>query len=514
MEFVGLIFFIWLMYVVMKYVYKVVFRVNNLSSKSRNLLSYFAIKPFIGIFSFLFGGLNRSGLMGSFEEGRFLKNSNSGLTIDGQNKKLSLKDSFNHMGIIARSGAGKTTTYIIPNILKLAETKNSMIITDLSGDLFLQTSGYLAKKGFKIYILDPENLDESISYNPLYYASSSVAIDQISETLIRSANSGTIRAEDKVWLDGAKNLISIFIKVLIKTGEFKYINLANIKHLINNFGMDGRGLDGFMYKYADEKTFNEWKGFVSGNPKTVLSYVSTANTALNPIGVNDNLEKLTLNHSINFKNFRDEKSVLYIKIPAQKQEQYSFLLNLFYRQFFDSMMEELPKKQDLPIFCLLDEFGNMNIPNFSTTITTIRKYKVSISIVLQDYSQLEHKYGKNESHTIINGGIAGKLFYGGADLQITSMLTQMLGTKYVNQVDELGNLHHTKEPVLSNAEIRTMKDNEALFIFSNKLPIKMKIKPFYEDYLLKNQTEMKPYKSPKSQIAPKVEYLDLVQFND
>jgi len=357
-------------------------------------------------------------------------------------------------------------------------------------------------------------LDESISYNPLYYASSSIAIDQISETLIKSANSGEIRAEDKVWLDGAKNLISIFIKTLIKTGEFKYINLANIKHLINNFGTDGRTLDSFIYKYADEKTFNEWKGFVSGNPKTVLSYVSTANTALNPIGVNDNLEKLTLNHTIHFKNFRKEKSVLYIKIPAQKQEQYSFLLNLFYRQFFDSMMEELPTKKDLPIFCLLDEFGNMNIPNFSTTITTIRKYKVSISIVLQDYSQLEHKYGKNEAHTIINGGVAGKLFYGGADLQITNMLTQMLGTKYVNKVDELGNLHHIKEPVLSNAEIRTMKDNEALFIFSNKLPIKMKIKPFYEDYFLKSQTGISPYKTSKKQVLYKVEYLDISKFNE
>ena len=178
------------------------------------------------------------------------------------------------------------------------------------------------------------------------------------------------------------------------------------------------------------------------------------------------------------------------------------------------MMEELPKKSDLPIFCLLDEFGNMNIPNFSTTITTIRKYKVSISIVLQDYSQLEHKYGKNESHTIINGGIAGKLFYGGADLQITNMLTQMLGTKYVNQIDELGNLHHIKEPVLSNAEIRTMKDNEALFIFSNKLPIKMKIKPFYEDFLLKSYTQLKPYVTEKNQIKSKVEYIDLAKYND
>ena len=149
MEFLGLIFFIWLMYTVMKYVYKTIFRINTMSSKSGNFLSHFALKPFLGIFSFLFGGLNRSGLMGNFEERSFLRSSHKGLVIDGQNKRLSLKDSFNHMGIIARSGAGKTTTYIIPNILKLAESKNSMIITDLSGELFNGTSGYLKRKVLK-----------------------------------------------------------------------------------------------------------------------------------------------------------------------------------------------------------------------------------------------------------------------------------------------------------------------------------------------------------------------------
>ncbi len=42
----------------------------------------------------------------------------------------------------------------------------------------------------------------------------------------------------------------------------------------------------------------------------------------------------------------------------------------------------------------------------------------------------------------------------------------------------------------------------------------MKIKPFYEDFLLKSQTDIKPYKSPKSQVSDRVEYLNLAQFDD
>jgi len=492
----------------MKYILKLLFGASVMTHNSNTIFSHFALKPLRGIFGFLTGSSNK-GMMGHFEERRFLNFSNKGLVLDGQNKRLSEKESFNHMGIIARTGGGKTTGYIVPNILKLALGNTSMIVTDLSGELYAKTSGFMAKRGFKIYVLDPEDLSTSIGYNPLYYVLSSIEIDEIAEILIKSANPGQTKTEDKMWLDGAKTFLTILIKVLVATKEYKYINLANVKHLINNFGEDGTNLDELIYKYADDKTFNEWKGFAGGNPRTVQSFVSTANTALNAIGVNDNLEKLTATHTINFKNFREEKSILYIRIPSQKQEQYGFLLNLFYKQFFNAMMQKLPSKKDLPIYCLLDEFGNMSIPQFSNTITTIRKYKVSISIVMQDFSQLEQRYGKSEAHTIINGGITGKLFYAGADLQITSMLTQMIGDKYTNVLDETGKVHHIKEPILSNAEIRTMKDNEVLLIYGNKLPLKITVKPYYKDFILNSYTKIKPIEKKASHRHTTIEYIDL-----
>ena len=492
----------------MKYVFKILFGTAIFTGTSKNVLVHFALKPIRGLFGFLTGS-SQKGLMGHFEQRNFLNFTNKGLILDGKDKRLSLKESFNHMGIIARTGGGKTTSYIIPNILKLASSNNSLIVTDLSGELYQKTSGYLKKQGFKIYVLDPENLNDSIGYNPLYYALNSIQIDEIADILIKSANPGQTKTEDKMWLDGAKTFLTILIKVLVATRDYKYINLANLKHLINNFGENGSNLDELIFKYADDKTFSEWKGFVSGNIRTIQSFISTANTALNAIGINDNLALLTSSHNINFKKFREEKSILYIKIPAQKQEQYSFLLNLFYKQFFNAMMEKLPSKKDLPIFCLLDEFGNMSIPNFSSTITTIRKYKVSISIVIQDFSQLEQKYGKSEAHTIINGGITGKLFFAGADLQITNMLTQMIGDKYTNILDEEGKVHHIKEPILSNADIRTMKDNEVLLIYANKLPLKMTVKPYYKDFLLNSYTKYKPVINNSSMSKNDIEYINI-----
>lgn len=68
-----------------------------------------------------------------------------------------------------------------------------MVVTDLSGELFEKTSGFMQSRGYKIYVLNPEILNESIRYNPMYYALDSVSIDEIAEILIKSANPKRVR---------------------------------------------------------------------------------------------------------------------------------------------------------------------------------------------------------------------------------------------------------------------------------------------------------------------------------
>jgi type IV secretory pathway TraG/TraD family ATPase VirD4 len=433
-------------------------------------------------------------MMTKREERKLFNGFNKGLLIDGQNKRLSVKDSFNHLAVIATTGAGKTTSYIIPNLLKLASENNSMIVTDLSGELYQKTSGYLKSKGFKVLVLDPENLEESMGYNPLYYANSPAAIDNLAEILISSSNNGEVKAEDKIWVHGAKTIISILIKTLLRSGNHRYINLANVRFLLNFFGENGANIDDVIKYYADERLYAEWQGFRGGNLKTVQSFISTANVALNSIGINDNLALLTANHSVNFENLRKEKTIIYIRIPVQNQDQYSFLLNLFYKQFFDAMMSKLPTKKDLPVYCLLDEFGNMKIPKFQTIATSIRKFKVSLSIVLQDFSQLREKYGENDAKTILSGGITGVLFFSGADTEITEEVSKKIGKEYVNKVDDMGKVHLFHQDVLSPDEVRTMDDDQTIFVYKNKKPLRLKVKFYYDDFILNSYTKKPPCK--------------------
>ena len=505
MEFIALIIFIVIMFTVIKKAFEL-FGFAIFSTGSVTASKFNPLLKFGWILAKGFGSSN--GMMNERDQHKLFSTSNKGLLLDGKNKRLSLKNSFNHLALVSRTGAGKTTSYVIPNILKLAREKNSMVITDISGELYENTSGYLAENGYKIYVLNPEDIDESMGYNPLYYATDSTKIDELAGLLISSSKESNYSGKDAFWDNGAKSLISILIRVLMSMGDHRYINLANVRHLINNYGADGEALFPLIEKYADDKTYHEFRGFIKGNPTTTLSMVSSANIALSAIGINDNLEKLTTNHSIDFNKFREEKSAIYIKIPGQKQKQYRFLLNIFYHQFFSQMMEKLPTKKDLPIFCLLDEFGNMNLPNFDNTVTTIRKYNISLSLIFQDVAQIEEKYGKSNASTILNGGISSQLYFNGADLDTTEKLSKILGTREKITLDPNGNYHFKDKRVMESHEIRTIEDNEALFIMGNKKPLIIKFKPYYEDFMFKRYAKINSYKS-KSHMSMDIEYIDL-----
>ena len=241
---------------------------------------------------------NQTGMMDKSTESKIFKFNNKGLLLDGKNKRLSLKESFNHLAVVSRTGGGKTTAYVLPNIYKLANDNCSIVLTDLSGEIYEKTSGYLKSKGFKIYVLDPTDLKSSNMFYPLYYATSPSKIDKVAEILISSNQNSAISGDSKFWFNGAKSLISIIIKTLMNTQDHKLINLANVRHLINNYGREG--FDRFINDFADDKTYSEYQGFKAAPSTMQMSYLSTANTALSPIGINDDLEKLTASHNINF----------------------------------------------------------------------------------------------------------------------------------------------------------------------------------------------------------------------
>lgn len=420
----------------------------------------------------------------------YLHSGNDGLLLDGDSARLSQRESFQNVCVVAGIGAGKTTRYIIPNVLAQARKKCSLVVNDPKGEVFEATSGYMERSGFKVILIDPENLERSSRFNPLEEARNNIELEQVAEILVRSGAASS-NGKDDFWVQGAVRFVSLFIKVLKNAGlkNPELFNLHNLYYLFQNFGEDGKALDSFMSHYTvdpdnpgDETLWNEWKGLLTGNSEGVQSFVLNAITSLKSLS-NQNLARLTASSDINLEAMRDEKTIIYVVTPAQHAEYYSFLTSLFFRSIFNACMRKMPDRKSLPVFVLYDEFGHSTIPNFVSTANTIRGYKVSLSIILQSVSQLNARYGKDYADSI-KGGFKTYLTYSGSDPETTSFFESVIGKVRERQrsdFDEHTDTYREYNLINSN-EIRTIQEDQVLVVSGNKQPVMINTTAYFDHW--------------------------------
>ncbi len=427
----------------------------------------------------------------------YLNSRNTGLLLDGDQLRLSEKQSFQNVCVTARIGAGKTSRYIIPNVLDRARRRCSQVINDPKGEVFSATSRYMKQCGYKVILIDPENLDRSSYFNPFLEAKNDIELEQVAEILVRCGNP-TSSGKDDFWIQGAVRFVSLFIKCLKNAGEENpdHFNLHNLYYLFQNFGGDGLALDDFMARYSiipdnpsDQSLWNEWKGVLTGNKEGVLSFVLNAITSLKSLS-NQNIAKLTAKSDINLEDIRHEKTIIYLVTPAQHSEYYSFLTSLFFRSVFNACMRSMPQKGTYPVFILYDEFGHSTIPNFVSTANTIRGYEVSISIILQSISQLNSRYGHDYAKSI-QGGFNTYLTYAGADPETANFFENIMGRVRERQTKEFfDTTNEYREYNLMNAgEIRMLDSESVLVVSGNKQAIQIPATPYFENWKFKRQTK-------------------------
>lgn len=88
--------------------------------------------------------------------------------IDGRLMHI-FSEQENHVGVIAATRLGKTTSYAIPSILTNAKrrTKRSMIISDPKGELYRHTAQALRDEGYRVLLLNFRDYKHSERWNML-----------------------------------------------------------------------------------------------------------------------------------------------------------------------------------------------------------------------------------------------------------------------------------------------------------------------------------------------------------
>lgn len=128
--------------------------------------------------------------------------------------------------------------------------------------------------------------------------------------------------------------------------------------------------------------------------------------------------------------------------------------------------------QRLPIHLrmLLDEFANIGqIPEFETKVATIRKYEISVSIILQSLTQLQKMYKDNWAELIGNCDTTIYLG-GGADTVTTKWISELLGKETRAVMSETfgksasTSINRQGVELLSPSQIRTMEEDQCIVI--------------------------------------------------
>ena len=99
----------------------------------------------------------------------------------------------------------------------------------------------------------------------------------------------------------------------------------------------------------------------------------------------------------------------------------------------------------------------------------------------------------------LHGGCASQLYFSGMDIDTARMLRETLGEVSVETLLANGRFRKDKQPLMTSAAIRSMADNEVIYLYGNKRPMRLKLTPYYEQAELLRRTKT-AYKPPK--IAP------------
>lgn len=399
--------------------------------------------------------------------GILLSSRQKGFCLTGR-RNLSVKESYQNALCIGGTGTGKSSVILIPSLYSM---ESSFIIHDPSGELLKNCGGLLFQKVYDIVVINPANPSLSSRYNPLARANSSSEIQKVATMLIENAlGKGN---KDPFWTTQGVALLTILISIL-KKQDSQFQNLYNVRQLLNQLGANPEGVDAIFTEHADDVLFNEYKAFIKYDEKVVNGVIATCKSALQ-IFSDESVAHVTSSDNINFQDFRDKPVALFIQNSVADQKYYSVLTSIFFEQFFAYILGRFPKENEQDIFLLIDEASSLNLPTLSMAVANVRKHRAGIMLLLQDFNQLVHLYGKYEADAI-KANCYAKMYFTGQSLETTKELEQTLG-RYEYE-DDKGN--KVLRPLMTNDEIRTMKSNHALLICGNNSPIVARLKPYYE----------------------------------
>jgi type IV secretion system protein VirD4 len=340
------------------------------------------------------------------------------------------------MVTIAGSRAGKSSTVLIPNLLRYP---GSVVVLDPKGELARATAAARMRMGQRVFVLDPfgETGVKTASHNPFAELGMGrpehVAADasQLADALIVS------NAKDPHWTDSAKNLVRGIVLHLLSTDP-KAATLREVRRMLNATPPE---LERFFTAMVESSAFDgivanigaAFLGKLASGGRELQGILSTAQEQTAPL---DDVVRITERSDFKLSDLRDGKTTIYLVLPGMRMGTHYRWLRLVVQQALAAMERAPVPLGGLPVWFVLEEFPALgHMRSIESAAGLMAGFGVKLWSVLQDLTQLKTHYPQSWETFLGNAGVIQS--FGNADVTTTEHLSKLLGTTQVMERQEV-----------------------------------------------------------------------------
>ena len=388
------------------------------------------------------------------------------------------------------SGAGKTRFYCKPNIL---QCNSSFIVLDPKGELLRDTANLLKQNGYAIKVLDLINMERSDCYNPFVYLRNDNDVQKLVTNLFKATDTKDKKGGDPFWDVSAQMLLMaliLYVKYEALPNEQTFsmvMDMLRIGNVDENDSEQESPLD-ILFDKLETKNPNHialkyYRNYRSGASKTLKSIQITLMARLEKFNL-DSLAKITQNDELDLPSIGEKKTALFALIP-DNDTSFNFLVSILYTQLFQQLFYLADHKYggSLPVHVhfVMDEFSNVRVPDdFEKILSVMRSRNVSVSIILQNLSQLKALFEKQWESIV--GNCDTFLYLGGNEQSTHKYVSELLGKETItfntNNTTKGQSSSYavsyqlTGRELLTPDEVRLLDNKYALLFIRGERPIK------------------------------------------
>ena len=415
---------------------------------------------------------------------------------------------------IAPPGAGKTTSLVIPNML---EIDSSVVCMDLKLEIAVLTAKFRREVlGHEIMVLNPmrDQMEQELGvdmgdcgFNPMDFIDDGPMVREDAELLATKLlpEKPSMSGSDGYFNDFGREIDVVFTMYLISHLKREHVNLPELRRLLFVSS------DGFASILMEMSESDAWGGAVReyasklmGTSAAELSGgLSMAQKALRFYAHGPLAEHVCREGGLDPRTLKKKRQTVYVCMPTDRLEANKEHLSMVMSLMIDLAARD--RSSDNRCLFLLDEFGNVELPEVVRSMAIYRAQKIQFWYVIQQISQLTEKYGPEGCRSIlgmcevING-------FGVWEQDTVELLSKMLGDESVRSYSQT--LHPEMNdskfgynyaasdqgaPLMRPDEIRRMPEDQQLIFYKNLPPILATKVPYYTRRRWRRRAEPNPY---------------------